>query len=555
MPAWPKLKLPLLADLAEQLRYAPKAAVAKDILRTIETIGVIDPSTDYPADWIAFRITGYRADQPFEPIPGAKLVPQLARLVELLSAQSHLEQADLQALEPGFDQKALLTRWNVSRKTLERYRAKGLVAVRMLSGRGKSTLFFPRSTTEAFEASNARMLERAGAFVRLDESARASIRARGEKLRKRATVPRARIAAHLARRTGRSRTAIERALPARKRSERRPRQSDKARMAMLAKWEAGSGAGDLARQAGKTRPAIVHALNLARQARLEAWDPSTRFPVDRVPPAPATLDDIARLFPRAAETPSPLPETDLERMLEAIRRRPAPDRASEREFVLAHHVCMQLASDATVLSADRLDLAETALRWAGRLRTILIQPYRAVIAESLENLVSPEGGRGIDLLRAEPSLLIDALLTGVHGAALAIEGFAPEVSTRREIGGSLAGPVSLAVGRTLSDWIKINDRAIKVLRSRQGTRAVRSPGVKPDWTERGSPWLGVLTPAHVRTRPDRPGLLPEHERVLGLRFGWDAARPRTVVEIAGVLGVTRIRAGALLQAALRAAQR
>ncbi|MBX3379574.1 MAG: hypothetical protein KF805_05740 [Phycisphaeraceae bacterium] len=548
MPAWPKLKLPLLADLAEQLRYAPKAAVVKDIVRTVETIGLIDPATDYPADWIAFRITGYRADQPFEPLSGARLAPQLARLVELLSAQSRLTEADLKALGPGLDQPTLLKRWNISRKTLERYRSKGLVAVRLLSDRGRSRLFFPRSTTESFETVHAGLLEKARVFTRLDESARDSIRTRADKLRRKATASRSRIAAHLSRRTGRSRSAIERALPPRKRAERRPRQSGKARLALLSKWESGAGAGELARQSGKTRPAIVHALSVARRDRLEAWDASTRFPPDLTQEVPGSLEEIAGMYPRASAAPAPRPEPDLEVLLEAMRRRAVPDRASEREFALAHHACMRLAGAARSLSAENLDLAETALRWGARIRAILIGPHRAVIVESIESLVAPGG---VELLRADPALLAGALLRGVHGAALAIEGFTPETSTRREIGGSLAGPISLAVGRTLSEWTKSNEREIRMLRTRQGMRAARALGAIPDWAEYASPWLASLSPARVRTRRQQVALAPEHEKVLGLRFGWDS-RPHTVAEIARFLGVTRIRAAAILQAALRA---
>lgn len=85
MPGWPKLTIPLLADLAEQLRFAPKAALVKDIQRTIETIGLIQPETPYPAEWIAFRVTGYRTEQMTDPLLGSVLKPQLAHLVERLA--------------------------------------------------------------------------------------------------------------------------------------------------------------------------------------------------------------------------------------------------------------------------------------------------------------------------------------------------------------------------------------------------------------------------------------------------------------------------------------
>lgn len=550
MPTWPKLKFPLLADLAEQLRYAPKAAVVKDIQRTIETIGLLDPKTEYPADWVAFRITGYRSDQVFDAMTGAALGPQLARLVELLSAQSRLTADDLQPLGPGFDQPTLLKRWSISRKSLERYRAKGLVAVRRLASGGRSSLFFPRSTTETFESAHEDTLKRAAAFTRIDAPTREALRTRAAKLGRKASVPRARLSAHLAKRTRRSRSAILRVLPALKRSERRPRQSPKARLLLLSKWESGIGSGELARQSRKSRPAIIQALKLARQDRLERWDPSTRYPHDSAPTSAMSLADVAARYPRGASVQHPPAESDLESLLDAMRLRDISGREHEQELVLAHHACMQIADIRRPFSADRLDLAESALRWAAKLRAAIIRPHRIVIVESLSALADASNDDGLDLLRADPALLISAVFQGVRGAALAIEGFTPG-SSRRAIAGGLAGPISLAVGRALSSWMKSNERELRVLRARSAVRAARTLGSIPDWTEQASDWQNALAPARVRMlRSDLPA---ESARVLSLRYGWQSSRPHTVAELAGTLGLTRIRTAALLQSILRSA--
>jgi len=548
MPTWPKLKFPLLADLAEQLRYAPRPAVVKDIQRTIETIELLDPKTEYPAEWVIFRITGYRSEQVSDAVVGAALGPQLARLVELLSAQSRLTADDLKPLGPGFDQPALLKRWSISRKSLERYRARGLVAVRLLSPGGRSSLFFPRSTTESFESAHGHTLKRAAAFTRIDPTARESLRARAEKLGRRAAVPRARLSAHLAKRTGRSRSAILRVLPALKRSERRPRQSPKARLLLLSKWESGTGVGELARQTRKTRPAIIQSLKLARQDRLERWDPSTRYPHESASIVAASLAEIEARYPRSASVWHPPAEPDLDSLLDAMRLRDIADREHEHELVLAHHTCMQIADLRRPFSADRLDLAETALRWAAKLRAAIIRPHRIVIVESLGALVGAGNDDGVDLLRVDPALLLSALFHGVHGAALAIEGFTPG-SSRRAIAGGLAGPISLAVGRALSNWTKSNERELQALRARPSVRAARSLGAIPDWTEQASGWQNTLAPARLRVQ--RSDLEANSARVLGLRYGWQSTRPHTVAEISQKLGLPRIRAAAMMQAILR----
>lgn len=559
MPAWPKLRIPLLHEVAEQLRYAPKSAVLKDIQRTIETIQLLDPLTDYPADWVAFRITGYRADQAFDAISGAALAPQLARLVERLSAQSRLAADDLDAFGPGLSQESLLERWNISRKTLERYRGKGLVALRVLSSRGRSALFFPRSTTEAFESANRPALERAGAFRRVSETERANLRDRAARLRRKTTVTRSRIAAHLSKRAGRSRSAVERAMPPLKRSERRPRLSSKARLALLAKWESGVGAGELARQARKSRAAIIHSINTERKNRLERWDASTRLPHDHTAVGADSFAALGARYRLASVVVQPRAEADAESLLEAMGTREIPDRERERELTLAHHACMRLAAAMRANSADELDLAETALRWASKLRAALVRPYRAIVVESLEAVIGERFGisAGIEPLRSEPALLVGALFRGIQGAALAIEGFTPDSSNRRGIGGNLAGPISLAVGRALSDWAKSHDRDIQQLRGKQSSRAAKAIGAIDDWTDHASPWQAMLSPVSLRAKHDGAQASPpqpasQSAELLRLRYGLGATRPHTIGEIAASLRTTRIRAAAQVQAALRA---
>ncbi len=559
MPAWPKLKVRVLADLAEQLRFAPRSAVVKDIGRAVRTIDVIDPSQSYPGEWVVFRVTGYRGEErsgELATIPGALLRAEWPRFVERLCAQSRLRAEDLASFGPGISQAELLARWNVNRKTLERYRSKGLLALRVLGLRGRSELLFPAAVVGRYEKENAPALRRARVFSRVDASGRERIARRAAKLAARAKVSRSRLAAHLARRTGRAKGTIARLIPpSRAQGRAASRQGPSARARLLEAWDRGAGVGDLARRARKSRAAIIRSLSLARAVRIENWDPSSRVPRAKLAPGRPPLAAIAGCFPLAAEVATPAVESDLGSLLDSMSIREIVPPERERELVLAHHALVSLAARSIggARSVEALDTAETALRWVFKLRAELVRAHRAVIIESIGALAGPsEPSAGFDLRRLDPAVLVSALAAGVSAASGAIEQFTPLETARRGIGGRLAAPVGLAVGKALAEWAVLHAEDMRRAGERTAMgRAVRSLEAigAPDWAMSVCPWTEALSPM---LRADLSGLPADVAEILMLRDGRDATRPHSIGEIAERIKVTRARAAERVQAALRA---
>ena len=405
MPAWPKLKLRLLADLAEQLRFAPKPAVLKDIARAAATIDLVEPEQDYPADWIVFRITGYRDEKlTAGTVPGRQLKAHLSSLIERLSAQASLREPDLADFAEGFSQPELLARWNVTRKTLERYRTRGLFALRIIGARGISRLHFPAQSVRRFESANRQSLLRAAAFSRMPAEKVRSLGERAKRLTRRTGAARSRISAHLARKSGRSVSAVDRIVRSVRKPARRLKPSAHARL--LFRWEQGHHVGALARSLRKSRAAVIRAINLARAHRLEVWDPASRFPPEFSPISPS-IHAIAQRCPRAAIVIVPPAEPTLQTLLDAMRLRERIDRDLERELIEAHHALIALAA-APPRGADDFDRAETCLRWAAKLRAAILRPSRVLLLDSIHSVVP------IDLLSVEPALLSSALSTAGH---------------------------------------------------------------------------------------------------------------------------------------------
>lgn len=548
MPAWPKLQLPVLASLADELRFAPKAAVLRDMRRAAETLDLLDENASYPRSWIVFRLTGYRGevDTELEPTRGAALRTELPRLIERLSAQAAVDRADVKSFGALLTQAEVCDRWSVDRKSVERYRKAGLVALRVRDERGRSTLLFLETSVLAFERRHAARLQKAAAFSRTDASTRRVLADRAAKLRERAGVSTAKAAAHLAKKTGRSASTVRRAV--RPQQTQKPLAKAERAAALLARWDAGDGIGTIAKAAGRTRGATIHALLAARTQRLRALELHDRSPsAAEAPRSLAEMDRIATATEPSRHTLRLLRSGTLDSLLEAMQPRNAMDRAAEAAWARTHHAGVALAArligrGSALASADELDEAECALRWALRARLELAASQSALLLESIA-VVAGEPDR------LEPTDLIAAIMRGLAAIGAAIEGFAPPDAIRREIGGRLAAPVSLALGRELSEWFAGRE---KVAASRRASRSLAVPS--PNWIDALCPWRAAVLGAPTWLDPEASAVRvarmePADRRVWELRFG---PRPRTVREVAAALGLSRPRAGEAAQRVVRA---
>src|SRR5690349_1346250 len=127
MARTPRFKIAAIAELFRQLEYAPPETRSRQMDATERLIADIDPQQNYPEDFITYRITGYRSDRADEPstLVGEALLPDLVNLVLLLSKGLRLPRdfANRRALSLG----ETAARLNVSTKSVQRYRQRGLV--------------------------------------------------------------------------------------------------------------------------------------------------------------------------------------------------------------------------------------------------------------------------------------------------------------------------------------------------------------------------------------------------------------------------------------------
>jgi len=194
--------------LARQLAFSPPERRRQHIDRAEQLYWEIDPAGSYPIEYLAYRITGLRAepddaDAESEAIlVGDAVQRDLLTLVDDLSATlaDPLEQFDPTPLSTD----EVAQRLGVTTRTIARYRKQGLFTRRVRDAGGRMRLAFLPASVDRFVASRADLADNAAKFDRMDEPTRHELIIRARRIRARVDVSPFRVARHLARKYGRS---------------------------------------------------------------------------------------------------------------------------------------------------------------------------------------------------------------------------------------------------------------------------------------------------------------------------------------------------------------
>lgn len=545
MPPMTSLRVSALADLARQLRFIPAATARRHLLRAEALIPEIDAERNYPEDWVGWKITGYRAeiDQP-SIITGSALLGDLPGLIERLSAAAHLTLDE----HPGWLTTADLgSRWNLTRRTLERYRRLGLAGRRVRRGDARWVVLYDPAHLAWFAARHADRLA-ADRPERFDAPELARIARWAVRYRARLGWTRQRIAARLAQRLGRSEEAIRRVLA---------RGGVVAARARTPPSEARAAA----RRALRGESAITgHASRAAsrRLAARERWA-ALRAALDAAP-APDAAGHAARFADDSAAWLAPASVREglgrpVPRSLAGVRAEAAaagwPDAVVERERAAAAWYLRWRARQTLgglnprEPAAAGLDAAVTDLRHEARLRVELV---RSELRATLEAIA---GFPGVDFERvpaAAAAALLEACVDALIDAAERYDPFHR---------GRLAAPAGLGVSRALARWAAglAGDRAgaAAIADGRPRASAVVDPaGVRlGDWAHRVVPWAEWIEPPEG-VREGLEQLEPAARSVLARRMGWDGLAPATVDAAAAALGLTPARVRRIERAGLAA---
>lgn len=520
----PRFTISALADLLHELRYAPPETLSRQMQAAESLLAEIDPDRNYPADYIRFRITAFRGEGSDGTVfVGSALMGDLAKFVERLSA-SLAWPAERYAPRRAMLPAEVAERLSVSAVTLHRYRKEGLVAHQAVLDGSKLRLIYFEDAVDRFARQHQNVVQGAAKFTRIDARTRERIIRRADRYAQTLDLSLNEAAKRLAKRFGRSHEGIRRLL---KQHDRRNPQSpiftdvgpltERQRRFILRAHDRALPASETAKRLSKAVNTIYRAALEQRAERLRGWElRGVELPTFRLQAAERVILSnaaVAQDLPIALETGG-----DFVEWMEQAPRLQTRDEIAETQCVAGlHFLLWSAASIVDGLSrrqphAADVDLAETRLRWATRLKAKLIAGLRANLISTVEIHI------GRKLAQAPTAEIESAYRLVVDAAARAIDLFDP---TRQ---GRL---VQVAVHSLRGDLARRPSApAAPVARVRRERGAIRLP----DRPAALFPWRHTLELRGAVLRA-ADQLEPEARTILGYRFGWSGQAPQTQAEI------------------------
>jgi len=178
-----EFKINALKELAEQqTRFAPPARRQAQIGAARKLLTEVEPAKTYPYQYVCYRVTEYRSEvHPELIIPGDLLRLDLELFIRRLERSIPALPIE-QTVEPMLTLEEVSKQFNVSTKTISRWRVKGLAA-RRIKVNGRSQLGFPQVVVEKFVSEHRNLVEKGAKFSHLTESEKEDILRMAQELR------------------------------------------------------------------------------------------------------------------------------------------------------------------------------------------------------------------------------------------------------------------------------------------------------------------------------------------------------------------------------------
>jgi RNA polymerase sigma factor (sigma-70 family) len=273
---------PALKQLKEQqARFAPRERRLEQIDRAEQLLAEIEPKKEYPYEYLCFRITGYRPEgMPALLLSGRDVRHDLRMFVEDLSGT--IGQTVEQASEAVLTVDEVSRRYNVSTRTVARWRRQGLVARRFVFN-GRTKVGFLESSLARFVDTHRDQVDRGSRFRQLSDEERDEIIRRARRMATAGPFGMVEIARRIARKMTRSTETVRTTLKNYDRehpdraifsSSSSPLDDDSAERREEAKaqlyrlYRRGVSVDVLATQFGRTRSSIYRVINEMRALRI-----------------------------------------------------------------------------------------------------------------------------------------------------------------------------------------------------------------------------------------------------------------------------------------------
>lgn len=198
-------RIPAIRELCYQVvRFTPSAKKVEQMNRAEALLSEIKPDKWYSYSSLCYRITRFRPDKPGKQFLGEDIRHDLILFIEDVAETVPLNPEEV--TEKFYTLQELAKKFNVSTKTITRWRRAGLVSRRFLVN-GRVRIGFLESTVERFAAEEQARIHRASQFSQISTEEREAIIERARRLAQMGAC-RPEVTKRLALRTGRSMETI-----------------------------------------------------------------------------------------------------------------------------------------------------------------------------------------------------------------------------------------------------------------------------------------------------------------------------------------------------------
>ncbi len=422
-------RLTEIAQLAHELSLSPLRHRLRQTVGIRRAIELLDPKRDYPYSFVCFQVTGYRPRRTQDTMLGGKaLISDLSQMMDALTAATPLPEAA--AAGQLYDVDSLAKRFNVSTKTISRWRARGLVGCWFATENILPRLAFTSRAVQVFVSRHRDLVRRGASFQLMRKEEKQRIISRAKELVNAEGCCLHVVTLRLAAETGRAVETIRYTLRRHDRDHadealfdgtEKPRNVDPERLIFDA-HQAGDSISSLAKRFRKRADEIRRVLTKVRAAMLAAepiayiYNPSFDAPdAERRILARKADSDLgdAKTDELLARTPNELPA-----YLSALYRTPLLDRDDEQRlfrrmnFLLhqAEMIRQRIADHPELATDQRMAEIEVLLDQATEVKNRIIQAnLRLVVSIAKRHLHSHKASNLFELISDGNIALIRAV--------------------------------------------------------------------------------------------------------------------------------------------------
>lgn len=424
MPRLAKFRITAIGELCRQLLYAPPETRRRHMQAAETLAGELDPSLNYPEDFVIFRVTSYRPDSDESPVTlvGEVLVGDLAILVERLSRSLTLNWQEDGREAVLIDD--IAKRLNVSTKTIQRYRKQGLVCHYVTFKDGVQRLACFNDVLKRYVSRNPKRLSEASKFTRVSRSTEKTIIDEARILHQEQRLTLSTAAEQLAKKYNRAHETIRSLLHRHDKraavpifSRRGPLTSKDAKLIYRA-FAFGIPTGVLAKRFAKTRTTVNRAANEYRAQLLRPLDLShVPLPMLDREDAESVILGAGNVIANLSDLPV---QIDAIEIIEAAHVAEESAEQIEQALIAAINLLKRRAATDIVGLAEKpsarvLDAIETDLRWATMIKAALIIRGLPASISAIEQAL----GRSLAHQPSEDIRLLLGLSITVAGEAVA----------------------------------------------------------------------------------------------------------------------------------------